>query len=69
MSGNKKYKGKDWLKLRYVIQRRTVEEIAEECGVHPLTIYRYLWGWGFIDKSKTDNPRKLKGKYNGKEIR
>lgn len=63
----KKYQSKDWLTLRYVIQGRSPEEIAEECNVHQLTIYRALWKFGLLEKK--DNPQKLYGRYRGKEIR
>lgn len=67
MSEVKKYKSKDWLYLRFVIQKKTVEEIAAECDVHSLTIYRYLWRFNMVEKK--DNPNKLYGRYSGKEIR
>lgn len=44
----KLYKSKDWLYRRYVVQRKTMEEIAKECGVTVMTIYRALKDNGFI---------------------
>lgn len=44
----KLYKNKDWLHRRYVIQRKTMSEIAEECGVTVMTIYRALKEKGLI---------------------
>ena len=63
----KKYMSKDWLYLRYVIQKVSVEDIAKECETATLTIYRYLWKHKIVEKK--DNPNKLYGKYYGKEIR
>ena len=44
----KLYKNKDWLHRRYVIQRKSMEEIAQECGVTVMTIYRALKEKGLI---------------------
>ena len=44
----KLYKSKDWLKLRYVSQRKTIEQIAAECGVTEMTIRRHLQEFGLI---------------------
>lgn len=44
----KLYKNKDWLHRRYVIQRKTVAEIAAECGVAVMTIHRALKEKGLI---------------------
>ena len=44
----KLYKNRDWLHRRYVIQRKTMSEIAEECGVTVMTIYRALKEKGLI---------------------
>ena len=38
----KLYKSKDWLHRRYVVQKKTVTEIADECKVSAMTIQRYL---------------------------
>ena len=38
----KLYQSKDWLHRRYVIQKKTVTEIADECKVSAMTIQRYL---------------------------
>lgn len=68
MSGKaKKYLSKDWLYLRYVIQKVSVDDIAKECEVHPLTVYRYLWRFRILEKN--DDPRKSYGRISGKEIR
>ncbi len=44
----KLYKNKDWLYRRYVIQKKTMEEIATECGVTVMTIHRALKEKGLI---------------------
>jgi DNA-binding phage protein len=44
----KLYNNKDWLHRRYVIQRKSMEEIASECGVTVMTIYRALKEKGLI---------------------
>jgi len=38
----KLYQSKDWLHRRYVVQKKTVTEIAIECNVSAMTIQRYL---------------------------
>lgn len=48
-SVNKKndlYKNKSWLHKRYVQDRKSVEEIAAECGCTIQTIYLYLNKFG-----------------------
>jgi DNA-binding MurR/RpiR family transcriptional regulator len=46
----KLYQSRDWLYRRYVAQRKTVTEIAKECGVSAMTIQRYLEQFGLIKK-------------------
>jgi DNA-directed RNA polymerase specialized sigma subunit len=38
----KKYLSKKWLHKRYVIEKKTAEEIAKECNVSKMTISRKL---------------------------
>jgi DNA-directed RNA polymerase specialized sigma subunit len=38
----KLYQNKDWLYRRYVVQKKTLKEIAEECNVSMMTISRQL---------------------------
>ena len=38
----KLYKSKAWLYKRYVVEKKTIEEIAKEAGTSHQTIYRYL---------------------------
>lgn len=38
----KLYQSKDWLYRRYIVQKKTVTEIATECGVSAMTIQRHL---------------------------
>jgi DNA-binding MurR/RpiR family transcriptional regulator len=44
------YQSQEWLKRRYVIQKKTVTEIAKECNVSAMTIQRYLEQFGLIKK-------------------
>lgn len=44
----KLYKSKDWLYRRYVVQKKSMEEIAKECRVTTMTIYRQLKDFGII---------------------
>jgi response regulator of citrate/malate metabolism len=46
--GNTFYKNRYWMWRRYVTQKATIDEIADECGVSHQTIYRYLVEYGFI---------------------
>ena len=38
----KLYQSEVWLYRKYVVQKKTVTEIAEECKVSAMTIQRYL---------------------------
>lgn len=44
----KLYKSKEWLYRRYVVQKKTMEEIAKECKVTTMTIHRALKENGLI---------------------
>jgi hypothetical protein len=46
----KLYQSKDWLHRRYIVQKKTVTEIAAECKVSAMTIQRYLEQFGLIKK-------------------
>jgi DeoR/GlpR family transcriptional regulator of sugar metabolism len=46
----KYYQSKEWLQRRYVLQKKTVTEIAKECNVSAMTIQRYLDQFGLIKK-------------------
>jgi DNA-binding MurR/RpiR family transcriptional regulator len=46
----KLYQSKDWLHRRYVVQKKTITEIAKECKVSAMTIQRYLDQFGLIKK-------------------
>jgi DNA-binding MurR/RpiR family transcriptional regulator len=46
----KLYQSKDWLSRRYVVQKKTITEIAKECNVSAMTIQRYLDQFGLIKK-------------------
>jgi len=38
----KMYTNKNWLTKRYLVDKKTPEDIAKECGVSAETIYVYL---------------------------
>jgi DNA-binding MurR/RpiR family transcriptional regulator len=46
----KYYQSKEWLHRRYVLQKKTITEIAKECNVSAMTIQRYLDKFGLIKK-------------------
>ena len=46
MSG-KLYTNEVWLRKRYIIDKKTPQEIAKECGSSVETIYVYLAKFGF----------------------
>jgi DNA-binding MurR/RpiR family transcriptional regulator len=46
----KLYKNKDWLYRRYVVQKKKLQEIADECGVSVMTISRQLQTFGISKK-------------------
>lgn len=46
----KLYQSKEWLYRRYVVQKKSVTEIALECNVSAMTIQRYLEKFGVIKK-------------------
>jgi DNA-binding CsgD family transcriptional regulator len=42
----KLYQNKEWLKKRFYLDRKTPEQIAQECGVSLKTIYNHLNKFG-----------------------
>ena len=46
----KLYQSQSWMYRRYVVQKKTVTEIAKECNVSAMTIQRYLEKFGLIKK-------------------
>jgi len=46
----KLYQSQVWLYRKYVVQRKSITEIAAECGVSLMTIQRYLEKFGMIKK-------------------
>lgn len=40
--GNKLYESEKWLRMMYLRQRKSPEEIAKMCGVSHMTIYRAI---------------------------
>ena len=47
----KLYTSEAWLRKRYVVDKKTPQEIAKECGASLETIYTYLAKFG-LRKSK-----------------
>lgn len=47
---SKLYNSKAWLRKRYLVDRKSPQEIADECGVAMMTIYRKLQEQGLIKK-------------------
>ena len=48
----KLYKSKDWMHRRFVVQRRSEQEIADELGVSLMTIHTYLGKHGLLKKTR-----------------
>ena len=46
----KLYTSRAWLRKRFLVDKKTPEEIAKECEVSHMTIYRYLERFGLIKK-------------------
>lgn len=46
----KLYENKDWLYKRYIMQRKTISEIAIEAGCSNMTVIRYLEKYGIKKK-------------------
>ena len=46
----KLYQSKEWLYRKYIVQKKTITEIAKECGVSAMTIQRYLQEFGLLRK-------------------
>ena len=51
MMASKLYSNEVWLRKRYVMDKKTPEDIAKECGASVETIYVYLAKFG-LRKSK-----------------
>ena len=49
----KLYKNEAWLRKRYILDKKSVQEIAKECDTSAETIYLYLANYG-LRKSKRD---------------
>lgn len=46
----KKYLSRAWLVKRFLVDKKTIDEIAQECGVQPMTIRRQLNKFELIKK-------------------
>lgn len=44
----KLYQNKAWLTKRYLVEKKTINEIAKECNTSHQTIYRYLVEYNLI---------------------
>lgn len=51
LMGAKLYTNESWLRKRYLIDKKTPQDIAKECGTSAETIYVYLAKFG-LRKSK-----------------
>lgn len=50
---NDNYKNKAWLKKRYLVDKKTVTAIGNECGVSYQTIYNWLVRFELIRNGRT----------------
>lgn len=39
---SKLYTSEKWLRMQYLIKKKSPEQIAKECGTSHMTIYRYI---------------------------
>lgn len=46
------YKSYNWLYKRYVVEKKTIEEMATEANTSHQTIYRYLTDAGLIKNQR-----------------
>jgi hypothetical protein len=46
----KLYQSEVWLYRKYVVQKKSVVQIAIECNVSAMTVQRYLTKFGLIQK-------------------
>lgn len=46
------YENIEWLKKRYVVERKTILEMAKEAGCSHMTIQRYLEKYGLFKKQR-----------------
>ena len=49
----KLYQSKAWLSKRYLVEKKTIEEIAKEANTSHQTIYRYLVEYGLIRNQRS----------------
>lgn len=48
----KLYENSNWLRKRYVIEKKTIQEMAKEAGCSHMTIQRYLEKNGMIKNQR-----------------
>jgi|TARA_R100000482_G_scaffold111333_1_gene53689 hypothetical protein len=46
------YTSEEWLRTAYEVENRTMAEIAKQCAVSPMTIYRWLNVHGIETRSR-----------------
>lgn len=63
---NKRYRDKEWLKQQHIHERRTMADIAEECGVTYATISRWLDRHGIEKKDYQHNKNTCDFNLSGK---
>jgi hypothetical protein len=63
--GFKPYKEETWLREQYVVNQRTVDSIAEECGVNRSSVRKYMRKFGIEARPQSESLR-LGGKVRGK---
>ncbi len=47
------YKSSQWLRKRYVLDKKSLKEIADECGVTEMTVYNWLKKFDLIRDSRS----------------
>jgi len=47
------YKSEIWLRKRYVVDKKSLEQIAKECGVSHMTIFNWLKKFNLIRDSRS----------------
>ena len=52
---NQDYRDKDWLETEYTVNRRTMSQIGEMCGVSAMTIYGWLKRHGIETRKRGQN--------------
>lgn len=56
----KLYQSEVWLREQYVVERRSCRDIADDCGVAHVTIYRHLRLLGIPTRSRIESVSRVK---------